>query len=544
MFDTHGFPPELFEQIAKERGLLLDWDEYRAILEGRKKREQVDVFASGPLDQIKEAVKRTEFLGYQATEAVGRVVGIVDENCRCDAVADCSGQRQITVVLDRTPFYGEAGGQVGDQGELTGDSLRFEVQDTQRYGELILHLGRLRQGRLAVGQSVTAKVHAPRRQGIRRAHSATHVLHYALQKHLGRHAQQQGSKVDDDWLRFDFTSLEAAGDHLESIQAEVLEKIRAAAPVSWSIVPLAEARQAGAMMLFGEKYPDPVRMVTMGDFSRELCGGTHLDNTREIGDFEILAEESISAGVRRITAVTGAKAQQHVRQTMAAVEQAAQRLGIVPQQLADRVASLSKEVRELRKQLTSGGKPAAAAPQPAAAPPAAPLDRQTARRILERCARQLNVSALDVPRRVEALLAEAQSLRQQLSASQGAGAINAQSLLHKATDVAGVRVIVSDVPIANPNQLRQLIDQLRKTASPVAVLLAGAADDKVTIVAGMSHELVARGGDAGRWVREVAAIVEGGGGGKPDMAQAGGKSPHKLPQALEKARQLAAEMLT
>jgi alanyl-tRNA synthetase len=300
------------------------------------------------------------------------------------------------------------------------------------------------------------------------------------------------------------------------------------------------------MMLFGEKYPDPVRMVSMGDYSRELCGGTHLTSTAEVEDFEILSEESVSAGVRRVVALTGAKAREHAEQTHAALEETAKLLGVPPASVPERVAGLAQEVRELKKQLASGQTgllPPRADGDSQSESPTLSLGRQETRQALERAARALNIAPLDVPRRVATLLKEVADLKAQLAAGPRGGELSADKLIEQAATIAGIMVIVAEAAGANPNLMRQLIDQVRRKASPAAVLLASAELEKVTVVAGVSQELVQRGADAGRWVKETAAVVGGGGGGKPDMAQAGGKLPEKLPDALQRAKQVIAEMI-
>ena len=252
----------------------------------------------GPEATIKQVLHSVEFLGYQTTQADAELKFIIAGEQLLDHWSTPGPEAPVQLVLDRTPFYGEAGGQVGDSGEISAEGVRFVVTDTARQGDLLLHRGHLVGGELRTGSQVLAVVDAPRRLAIRRAHSATHILHHALQHNLGSHAQQQGSKVDGDWLRFDFTNLAAIpAEQLAEIEADALACIDSAEPITARTVPLAEARQAGAMMLFGEKYPDPVRMISMGDFSKELCGGTHLDNTREVGAFEITAEEAVSSCV-------------------------------------------------------------------------------------------------------------------------------------------------------------------------------------------------------------------------------------------------------
>jgi len=543
LYQTYGVPPEVFETMAAERNLAVDWEGYRRAMtqHGDTSRGAVQIVMGdrGPVDAIKRALHETPFLGYETTEAEAEVKFIVAQNRLCDHVREAGHQSSLTLVLDRSPFYGESGGQVGDSGEIVGPSFRFRVTDTQKDGSLLLHVGQLVEGELRTGQKVTARVETPRRQGIGRAHSATHILHYALQKNLGSHARQQGSKVDDDWLRFDFTNMAPVpAEQLAAIEHDANERIAAAELVSARLVPLAEARAAGAMMLFGEKYPDPVRMVSIGDFSRELCGGTHLDNTQEVGALEIISEEGVSAGVRRIVALTGEKAQQHADQTRAALQAAAQRLGVAELAVPDTVRELMHTVRDLKKQLTSGAKPAEATakPKPAAAPAAPPAYPQI-KAALRDAARMLNVAPFDVPDRTTALLGEVEDLRKQLSQLAQAGDLSADALLQKAETIGTTRVVVAEIPGANANLLRQLIDQLRKKAESTAILFAAATgEDKVLLVAGLSRDLVQRGLSAGNLVRDVAPVVGGGGGGKPDMAQAGGKHPEKLPAALEKAR--------
>lgn len=487
MFQTHGFPPELFETLAAEHNFTFDWNGYQREMQrhgidsgGGQKTE---LFKHDPLEALKKAMHGSTFVGYETLDINdARVVGIIAAGQLCDKADEVDHEHPIVVVLDRTPFYGEMGGQVGDRGELRGDAFRFEVIDSQADGAFTLHVGHLREGEIALGATVSARVNSARRQGIRRAHSATHLLHHALQKHLGEHAQQQGSKVDDDVLRFDFTHPSAVGaEELASIEDEVNARIRQCVPIEGSNLPLADARKAGAMMLFGEKYPDIVRVISIGEFSKELCGGTHLENTGEIGLLKIIGEESISAGTRRITALTGRAALQSVRRKETVLAEAAAVLKIPAEQLAERVEALAKEVRQLKKQLAAGAK--------AAGP-------------------------------------------------------SVEKLLEDAKQIAGVNVVIAEVPSAGPQTLRQLIDQLRRKAAPVAVMLGTRqGEDKVLLVAGLSRELVDRGLDAVAWIKQPADIVGGGGGGRADMAQAGGKLPKKLPDALAAARAAIEKLL-
>jgi alanyl-tRNA synthetase len=479
MFQTHGFPPELFEAMAAERNLLFDWDGFRRQMEqhgidsgGGKK---VELFTRSALDAIRTVNPPTRFLGYDAlVETDAKVIGIIASGQLVDALDEIGHDRPVVVVLDKTPFYGEMGGQVGDVGEIVAAGLRFEVVETTIEHGFIQHHGHLRQGSLSLAARVTARVDEARRQAIRRAHSATHLLHLALHEHVGKHALQQGSKVDRDLLRFDFANPKGlTAEQLAAVEDEVNRLVMAGMAVACKNLPLAEARKLGAMMLFGEKYPDMVRVVSMGQ-SKELCGGTHLDNTGQIGLLKIVAEESVAAGVRRITALTGPAALEHVHRIENALAKTSSLLKVSPEEVPARVESLVKEVRELKKK-------SAAAPK--------------------------------------------------------SGGPTVQQLLAEAADVGGVRVVIAEVPEATPQSLRDLIDQFRRKVSPSAVLLATRQDGgKVLLVAGVSRDLVAKGIDAVKWVTVAARQVGGGGGGRPDLAQAGGKDAAKLPEAFDAAR--------
>jgi alanyl-tRNA synthetase len=548
LYQTYGVPPELFESLAAEHNLAFDWHGYEKAMEehgelsGKEKHSAM--ISRGPIDSLKQAHHATEFLGYETTEAEATIIGIVagqpPNDHLCDKMEEVGHKNAVRVVLDRTPFYGESGGQVGDSGRLVGDGFEFNVTDTQKDGGLVIHHGHLVKGVMREGAKVRAVVDAKRRSGIRRAHSATHILHYALQKNLGSHAQQQGSKVDEDWLRFDFTNLSpVTGEQLAAIGADVAERVGAAEAVRWETLPLADARKQGAMMLFGEKYPDPVRMVSMGSFSKELCGGTHLTNTGEVQRFEILSEEGVSAGTRRITALTGMRAAEHVKQIEEAASKTAKLLDVLPHEVAEAVTSLVNRARELRKQLSSGG--AASAKQQDVIRKVkadAKASFEQLKHALADVGRLLSVAMLSVPERIEALKSEIATLEKQLAERAAAGPLSGDRLLESAVTIGGVTVVVAEVPGVEGNLMRQLIDQVRgKTQSSAVLLASRQGDDKVTIVAGISKDLQAKKLSAGEWIRPVAAAVGGGGGGRADMAQAGGKEPAKLPEALQIARE-------
>ena len=408
------------------------------------------------------------------------MIGIIAQDRLCESLREVGHEAPVTIVLDRTSFYGESGGQVGDTGTLEWPGGRFEVTATQREGGFMLHTGHLREGVLDLGHSVRATVDADRRSAIRRAHSATHLIHAALQHYLGSHAVQQGSKVDADMLRFDFSHTSSVGhETLQQIETMVNHNTLAALPVSAQLLPLAEARHAGAMMLFGEKYPDVVRMVTMDQVSRELCGGTHVTSTGQIGMVKIVGEESVSAGTRRVTAVTGRRAMERFR---------------------------------------------------------------AAEGVLAESAAALKVPAAELPMRLAAVIKELKELKKNRGPATGA-ALSVDELLAGAADISGTRIVVADARGSDAAAMRQCIDQLRRKASPIAVFLGSSEADKVTLVAGISRELEERGLSAGNWIKDAATIVGGKGGGRPDLAQAGGKLVDKLPDALAAARKAIEQLL-
>lgn len=555
LYQTYGVPPELFESLAAEHNLAFDWDGYAQAMEehGEASGKLVHTVmgSKGPIDSLKQAFHKTEFLGYENTEASAGIIGIIagkaPNDHLCDKMEEVGHKDPVRVVLDKTPFYGESGGQVGDVGKLVGKNFEFDVIDTQKDGELFVHLGHLKKGVMSEGDTVTATVDTSRRDAIRRAHSATHLLHHALHKHLGEHAQQQGSKVDTDWLRFDFTNLSpVTPEQLAAIADDVAADVKTAATVKWETLPLAEARKQGAMMLFGEKYPDPVRMVSMGPLahgtnSRELCGGTHLTNTKEVGAFEILSEEGVSAGTRRIVALTGPRAEQQAAETTAALDAVAKLLSVEADQVPAAVLVLLNEQRGLKKQLGGG----AAAGEPEKLPKSTgKLTYSGVKLALAEAGRHLSVAPLAVLHRVESLIGEVEGLKKQLAQREAAGPLSADTLLESAKTIGDTVIVVAETPGAPQSLMRQLIDQLRAKKDSIAVLLAAReGDDKVTLITGVSKDLEKAGVSAGKWIGPVAKVLGGGGGGRADMAQAGGKDPAKLPEALEVAHKTIAEMI-
>jgi alanyl-tRNA synthetase len=484
LHQTYGIPVEVTESLAAEQNLRVDAVGFKDAQEkhatiSRPMVGAAAVFSAGPIDTLKKAYHHgSEFLGYSATDAEGTIIGILAQGRLVDSeAADPSDSAPpIGLILDRTPFYGESGGQIGDTGVIEGPGFRFRVEDARKENDFIVHLGRVTSGAVSLNAAVRATVDADRRHAIRRAHSATHVLHHALHGRLGKHAQQAGSKVEPDRLRFDFANPEAVGrERLRQIEDSVNERVLLGEPIQWSTMPIEEARSRGAMALFGEKYPEVVRVVQMGEFSRELCGGTHLDNVGQIGVFKILSEESVSAGTRRITALTGKAALDFVRQEEELLTDVAATLKVPASHVPERVSALLEEVKTLKKQATQKR--------------AESTDRRSA-----------------------------------------------DELIASAASVGDVTLIVESIDSASADDLRQLIDVLRRKAgSGLAVLLASTSDGTVKLAAGLTPDLVDRGFHSGQWLKEVAPIVGGGGGGRPDLAQAGGKDPAKIPAALQKA---------
>ena len=476
VFDLHqtdGFILDLTSALAADRGLKIDMSGYRAAEEEHRQKSGTGtwgVMAAGPLDAIQQTNGDTEILAYEATRAEATVVGIVADGIALDSVTD--GPDRIDVILDRSPFYGESGGQIGDTGWLSGAGADFEVMDSQKHAGLIVHRGKLNSGKLKVGQALQAEVISDRRAGIRRAHSATHLLHHGLHSVLGDHAVQRGSKVEDDVLRFDFShSASVTTDELLQIEDIINNRITEGIPVDITLMSKEAAQEAGAMMLFGEKYPDNVRVVSMGDYSKELCGGTHLDNTGQIGLCRIISEENVAAGVRRIVACTGREALRQVRETEALLKEVAVAVKTgQPAEVPRRIQMLQDELREAKRELA----------------------RQATHTIAE---------AVD-------------------------------DLIAGADDVAGVKIITHLATGLDREGLRELADRLRDKAGEAAVLLGAEIDGKVALLAAVSKSVVKQGVKAGDCVRQTAKIVGGGGGGRPDLAEAGGKLPDKLPEAL------------
>ena len=568
LHQTHGVAPELIESLVEKVGIDFDWQGYydaRQIHVDDSGPKDKGVMGDSPLGLIKKEVKQTTPLFYDTTESTSKVVGLLQAPEKFQIEADktpkvfdvdhfvkveslSSSAPWSAIIIDSSPFYAESGGQVGDTGTLKSSNGTFEVVDTQKSGDVVVHIGKLQSGSLSHGEDVSASVDSVRRQGIKRAHTATHILHYALQSELGTHAQQQGSKVEDDILRFDFSNPQAVSkEKLRAIELNSHERFESAVPVVAEIVSLDTAKSAGAMMLFGEKYPDPCRMVSVGDFSKELCGGTHLQNTSEIEAFEIISEEGSAAGTRRISALTGEKAKLRRQLTADAVNQVAALLNVAPHQIVDGCGQLASKIREVKKWVSSGTQKKLDDEYfkiTSQLPESSQSDYWETRNLLRESAEMLNAPALELPTRIQSMLDELKSLRGQLETLASSESLDADGLIQSSISVGETKLITCEIPGGNPNLMRSLIDQIRKKTESSAVFLAASTGpEKVLLVAGISKDLVDRGLSAGNWVKQIAPVVGGGGGGRPDMAQAGGKQPENVGAALEQAKQFFEESL-
>ena len=474
LYDTYGFPIDLTSEMAQDEGLTVDEAGFRAFMEEQKVRARKAREALGDLGwagiEFGKELPETEFVGYDHNAIDdAKVLAMVVENVQAEEMM--SGVEGI-VVLDRTPFYAEMGGQVGDHGTITLGEAVFTVHDVQKNkGGKYMHYGKLTGGVLKVGDTVTAAIDVERRQAIMRAHSATHLLDAALKKVLGDHVHQAGSLVEPDRIRFDFTHFEGiTAEELAQVDKLVNDAILNGYPVITEVLPIEEAKQKGAVAMFGEKYGDVVRVVEMGDFSMEFCGGTHLDNTAKVGTFRIKSEGSVASGVRRIEATVGKLTLEAMNHNQQLIFQAAQILKTNP---ADLVAKLEQQVADLK----------------------------AARQAIE-----------------------------QYKSKEAAG--EADRILFGAHDVGPLKVITATVPDADGNRLRQMGDAIKDKAANVVAVLAAVNGGKITFVAACGKEAVGLGIKAGDIIKQVSAIAGGSGGGKPDSAMGGGKDPLMVDNAL------------
>ncbi|MBF0790460.1 alanine--tRNA ligase [Escherichia coli] len=467
LYDTYGFPVDLTADVCRERNIKVDEAGFEAAMEEQRRRAREASGFGADYNAMIRVDSASEFKGYDHLELNGKVTALFVDGKSVDAIN--AGQEAV-VVLDQTPFYAESGGQVGDKGELKGANFSFAVEDTQKYGQAIGHIGKLAAGSLKVGDAVQADVDEARRARIRLNHSATHLMHAALRQVLGTHVSQKGSLVNDKVLRFDFSHNEAMKpEEIRAVEDLVNAQIRRNLPIETNIMDLEAAKAKGAMALFGEKYDERVRVLSMGDFSTELCGGTHASRTGDIGLFRIISESGTAAGVRRIEAVTGEGAIATVHADSDRLSEVAHLLKGDSNNLADKVRSVLECTRQLEKEL--------------------------------------------------------QQLKEQAAAQESA------NLSSKAIDVNGVKLLVSELSGVEPKMLRTMVDDLKNQLGSTIIVLATVAEGKVSLIAGVSKDVTDRV-KAGELIGMVAQQVGGKGGGRPDMAQAGGTDAAALPAAL------------
>ncbi|WP_319737499.1 alanine--tRNA ligase [Cronobacter sakazakii] len=467
LYDTYGFPVDLTADVCRERNIKVDEAGFEAAMEEQRRRARESSGFGADYNAMIRVDGASEFKGYDHTELTAKVTALFVDG---KSVEQVTAGQQAVVVLDETPFYAESGGQVGDKGELKGNGFTFTVNDTQKYGQAIGHIGELTSGVLKVGEGVKAEVDHARRDRIRLNHSATHLMHAALRQVLGTHVAQKGSLVNDKGLRFDFSHFEAMKpEEIRKVEDLVNAQIRRNLPIETNVMDLEAAKAKGAMALFGEKYEDRVRVLSMGDFSTELCGGIHASRTGDIGLFRIVSESGTAAGVRRIEAVTGEGALSLVHAQNDRLNELSHLLKSDSQTLNDKVRAMVERTRQLEKEL--------------------------------------------------------QQLKEQQAAQESA------NLSSKAVDINGVKLLVSELAGVEPKMLRTMVDDLKNQLGSSVIVLATVAEGKVSLIAGVSKDVTDRV-KAGELVGMIAQQVGGKGGGRPDMAQAGGTDAAALPAAL------------
>ena len=469
LYDTYGFPADLTNDIARERNLTLDMAGFEKEMEAQRERARAASTFASHFEEVLNIEGETDFTGYEYLEGQSKIKAIYVDG---KPVNEISKNQTAMLVLEETPFYAESGGQLGDSGLLTCGDAKFEVKDTQKQGAAIFgHYGEVLQGSLKVGDTVNAQVDSERRQAIMANHSATHLLHAALRKVLGEHVSQKGSQVQAERLRFDFSHSEAiSAEQIKEIEHLVNQHIRLNHLVDTNIMTPDEAKASGAMALFGEKYGDEVRVLSMSEFSVELCGGTHVSHTGDIGLFKIISESGVAAGIRRIEAVTAEHALEWIDQTESQLSEVSKMLKGNRENISSRVSQLMEKNRSLEKEL--------------------------------------------------------EQLKGKLASSQGS------DLSSQAVDVNGIKVLAANLEGADVKTLRDTLDQLKNKLGTSAIVLAAVNGEKVSLVAGVSKDATNKI-KAGDLVNSVATQVGGKGGGRPDMAQAGGDQPENLSAALK-----------
>ncbi|RAW96697.1 MULTISPECIES: alanine--tRNA ligase [unclassified Photorhabdus] len=468
LYDTYGFPVDLTADVCRERSISVDEAGFAVAMENQRRRARESSGFGTDYNELIKVDERSDFSGYDHNEQQATVTAIFRNG---ESVNQIQAGEEAIVILDKTAFYAESGGQVGDSGILSNTNCAFCVIDTQKYGQAIGHIGKLEKGTLSVNHTINEVIDIERRDAIRLNHSATHLLHAALRQILGEHVSQKGSLVNDKYLRFDFSHFEAMKpEQIRQVEDLVNAEVRQNSPVVTELMDLETAKAKGAMALFGEKYEEQVRVLSMGDFSTELCGGTHANRTGDIGLFRIIAESGTAAGIRRIEAITGKKALESVHQQVDLLQD-------IAQLVKSDIHSLSEKVRVT-------------------------LDR------------------------TKALEKELQQLKDQQAAQESS------SLASKAKEVKGVKLLVSQLSNTEPKMLRTMVDDLKNQLGSAIIVLSTISDDKVSLIVGVTKDLTAKI-KAGELISSVAQQIGGKGGGRPDMAQAGGSDIEALPSALD-----------
>ena len=480
LYDTYGFPVDLTADVARENDLSIDMDGFDQAMSVQKDQARsASNFSAVSKLEIEIEQDGTEFIGYEHLEGSASVLAVYLDN---KTVNEISGETDALLVLDNSPFYGESGGQVGDTGVLENDATSFAVSDTQKQGDYLIHSGTLQKGVLKVGDSLATKVSSEDRVAITLNHSATHLMHAALRNILGDHVTQKGSLVNAEHLRFDFSHpVQVTRDELGAIESAVNQQVLNNTDVSKQVMSIDEAKERGALALFGEKYGDEVRVVSMGDaFSTELCGGTHIDRTGNIGLFKIISESGIAAGIRRIEAVAGNRALEYVIREEQTLKEICDVVKTSSDGLVDKVKQLATQNRTLEKQL--------------------------------------------------------EQMKAKMASSAGT------DLVSQAEEVNGIKLLATAVEGFNPKALRDTVDQLKNKLGSSVIVLASSSGDKVNLVAGVSKDLTAKV-KAGELVNMIAEQVGGKGGGRPDMAMAGGNDPGGVPAAIGSVKAWVEERL-
>jgi len=530
-YDEKGVPLDIIEESAKAAGLTADMEGFNKLLEEQKarSRDKSKVAASIFVEKLSDIDLKTKFL-YEETKSEARVLAILKEvGGKAERADKACAKDAVHIALDTTPFYGEAGGQAGDRGEILKRGLKIAVYDAKKYEETIDHIGKVLEGSVKVGDRVEARIDIKRRDRIRKNHTATHILHSALKKVLGGHVRQYGSLVEEGRLRFDFTHPAKMEDReIERVEEEIKGVIDKDLPVDTAVMGLEDAKRSGAVALFGQKYKEEVMVRTIGDVSKELCGGTHVKRTGDIGVFKILNESSIASGVRRIEALTGSAVYGWVKNdAQKTLSEYKETLGLVKKSIGENRATIEKVEGFLAPVIFKTDA----------------IVKKTLedfdKRDVDSWTRELKPEFL---RTIEDLSKELKKIKKEASAGRlNMLRQNIDEFIKEAKSIGDVRVVLQRIEDADMNVLRGLTDSVKKKAGSAVVLFGSRDSSKANLVCGVTDDLVKRGFDASEIIKKVASLIGGSGGGRPDMAQAGGRNTDKLGEALESGLKIIKE---